>query len=525
MRNKILLAILMAFSSPALYAQTIDWAKDIAPILYEHCVKCHRDGGIGGFSLIGYGNAFSKRYSIQYYTETRQMPPWKPDPSYRRFTHENRLTDTEIQTIKQWVNADGPAGDLAQAPAPPVFSGASNVGTPDHVLTTPLFTVTATEDEYRCFVIPNGLNQTAYLRGLEAIPGNHEVVHHILIYEDTTGQAEVLDNQTPEPGYVNFGGPGVNGARLVGAWVPGAQTTLVPPFMGVKLTPGADLIVQMHYPQGVNGLSDMTTLNFFFTPSNSGIREIQLAPLINHTFFSLENYPLNIPANTVKTYHAKFKTPFTGSVVSVAPHMHLIGRDMVCFAVTPQNDTIPMIRINDWDFHWQGAYYFQKVQKVPAQSTLHAYATYDNTVNNPFQPNDPPQLVVQGEATTDEMMLVYFAYMIYQPGDENIVLDSTLFTSAVPFVPEQTSATTISIFPNPATDRVTFEYELSQAVDIQSVITDLNGRPVKIFAEKNDLEPGIYRESAGLQELPPGLYFVQVRTSAGQVLSAKFVKN
>ncbi|MBK8192820.1 MAG: hypothetical protein IPK76_06340 [Lewinellaceae bacterium] len=219
--NKILLLLAFTAFTSVISAQTVNWATDIAPILYEHCVKCHRDGGIGGFSLISYGNAFSKRYSIQYYTENRIMPPWKPDPSYRRYTHENFLSDTEIQTIKDWVNADGPAGDLSAAPPAPVFSGASNVGTPDHVLTTPLYTVTATEDEYRCFVIPNGLNQTAYLRGLEAIPGNHEVVHHILIYEDTTGQAKVLDNQTPEPGYVNFGGPGVSGARLVGAWVPG----------------------------------------------------------------------------------------------------------------------------------------------------------------------------------------------------------------------------------------------------------------------------------------------------------------
>lgn len=525
MKNKTLLFIFLTALPLASKAQAVNWAQDIAPILYDHCVKCHRDGGIGGFSLVGYGNAFSNRYSIQYYTEIRKMPPWKPDPSYRRYTHENRLTDTEIQTIKQWVETDGQPGDLSQAPAPPVFSGSSNVGTPDHILTTPLYTVTATEDEYRCFVIPNGLNQVEYLRGLEAIPSNHEVVHHILIYEDTTGQAKILDNQTPEPGYVNFGGPGVNGARLVGAWVPGAQTTLVPPFMGVKLTPGADLIVQMHYPKGVTGLSDMTTLNFFFTPTNQGIREIQLAPLINHTFFSLENYPLNIPANTVKTYHAKFKTPFNGSLVSVAPHMHLIGRNMVCFAVTPQNDTIPLIRINDWDFHWQGSYYLQKVQKVPAQSTLHAYATYDNTVNNPFQPNDPPQLVVQGEATTDEMMLVYFAYMGYQPGDENIVLDSTLLTTSATYLEAGKNAGSVEVYPNPAADEVTFEYEIPEKTDIQTSIFDLNGRPVKLFAEKKDLEPGIYREMTGLDNLPPGLYFVRVQSSDGAVMSAKFVKN
>ncbi|MBK8192819.1 MAG: T9SS type A sorting domain-containing protein [Lewinellaceae bacterium] len=294
--------------------------------------------------------------------------------------------------------------------------------------------------------------------------------------------------------------------------------------MGVKLTPGADLIVQMHYPKGVTGLSDMTTLNFFFTPSSQGIREIQLAPLLNHTFLSLENFPLNIPANTVKTYHAKFKTPLNGSVISVAPHMHLIGRNIVSFAVTPQNDTIPLIRINEWDFHWQGAYYFQKLQKIPAQSTLHAYATYDNTLDNPNQPSDPPQLVTQGEATTDEMMLVYFAFTAYQPGDEDIVLDSTLLTTAVPFVGQPDAAAMLSVFPNPANDRATIEVDLASMTDIQISISDMRGRTVRQFAEKRDLAPGIFRESADLTGIPPGVYVVKAHSTDGSIMTAKIVK-
>lgn len=527
MQNKtfLLVALLLPVFSTTANTQTVDWATDVAPILYENCVKCHRDGGIGHFSLIGYGNAYANRFPVMAATQIRKMPPWKPDPEYRRFAHERRLTDDQIQTIKDWVLADAPPGDLNLAPPDPVFIPGSDVGTPDHVLTTPLYTVTATEDEYRCFVIPNGLNQTAFLRGLEAIPGNHEAVHHILIYEDTTGQAQTLDAQTPEPGYVNFGGPGVNGARLVGAWVPGTRTTLVPPFMGVKLTPGADLIVQMHYPKGVTGMSDMTTLNFFFTPTNQNIREIHLAPLINHTFFSLENWPLWIPANTVKTYHATYKTPVAGSGISVAPHMHLIGRNIVCFAVTPQGDTISLIRINDWDFHWQGSYYFQKVQNIPAQSTLHAYATYDNTVNNPFQPNNPPQLVAQGEATTDEMMLVYFAYMAYQPGDENIVIDSSLLSTAVPFVPDQGVVASLNVFPNPASGQATLEYELLESSDVQVNIADLNGRVLKTFAEKHDVTPGIYRENVEMGDLAPGVYFVKIQTPGGGVRVTKVIKS
>lgn len=525
MRHKYLLLFLLpAFPLHHVVAQSINWATDVAPILYDHCVQCHRDGGLGGFSLIGYDNALSYSASIQDATAAKRMPPWKADPNYRHYAHENRLTDSEIQVIQSWVQSGMAIGDLSQAPPMPVFTEGSNVGVPDHVLLTPLYTVTATEDEYRCFVIPSGLTQDAFLRGLEAIPGNHMAVHHILIYQDITGGAKALDDSTPEPGYVSFGGPGVSGANLVGAWVPGGPTPLTPPNMGVKLKANADLVVQMHYPKGVTGLTDQTTLNFFFTPTTQGIREISLAPVLNHTPFSLENGPLNIPANTVKTYHAKYKIPAAASVLSVAPHMHLIGRSMIAFAVTPQNDTIRLINIPAWDFHWQGAYFFQKVQKIPAQSMLHAYATYDNTTNNPFQPSDPPQLVTQGEATTDEMMLVYFAYMGYKPNDENIVLDSTLLISATPAEPLTNSVSTLSVYPNPSFGGAILEYEITEPTDLRTTLTDVNGRLLRVLSEKQGLVPGLYQESVAVDDLPAGLYFIRLQAANGGVLMDKLVK-
>lgn len=524
LKHPLFVLLLMA-SSFAVEAQSINWASDIAPILYENCVKCHRNGGIGHFSLIGYPNAFTNRNKIKYQTAERLMPPWKPDPDYRQYAHENRLSEAEIQRIGAWVDAGAPSGDLSQAPANPVFNNDSEVGIPDHFLMTPYYTVTATDDEYRCFVLPNGLSQVSFLRGLEAIPGNHEVVHHILIYEDTTGQAEILDNQTPnEPGYVSFGGTGVNSARLVGAWVPGAQTTLVPPSMGVKLTPGADLIVQMHYPKGVTGASDQTRLNFFFTPSNQGIRELKLAPILNHTPLSLENGPLNIPPNEIKTYHAKFTLPANVSVVSVGPHMHLIGRNIVCYGVTLQNDTIPLIRINDWDFHWQGGYFFQQVQKLPLGTKLHAYATYDNTENNPHQPSIPPQTVTQGEATTDEMMLVYFAYMLYQPGDEHILLDSTLLSSKLPYVPENQEPGSLTIFPNPANDFVEIQFDLAESADCRISIIASNGQIVHSYPIRKNTAAGFCREHLDLSKLPQGAYSVELKTSGREWFSGRFVK-
>ncbi|MBL7802262.1 MAG: sterol desaturase family protein [Saprospiraceae bacterium] len=514
--------VLFLLALPGLSAQSINWATDIAPLLYDHCVKCHRDGGIAGFSLIGYDNAVNYKEAIADATAAKRMPPWKADPDYRRFAHENTLTDAEIQRIQDWVATGAPSGNLAAAPPDPVFTVGSEIGMPDHILQTPFYTITSPVDEYRCFVVPNGLAQTAFLRGMEVIPSDHQAIHHVLVFEDTTGQAKLNDLATPEPGYAQFGGIGVQGARLVGAWVPGSRNTLLPPFMGMKLTPGADLVLQIHYPGNAQGLTANATVNLFFTPTNQGIREVSIAPFINHFPPSLSDYPLSIPPNQVKTYHAQFTVPTNASLIGIGPHMHLIGQSIECFARTLQGDTIPLIRIPDWDFHWQGSYLFQQVQKMPIGAKVHAYAVYDNTLNNDQNPSDPPQWVNQGEATTDEMMLIYFTYMLYQPGDENIVLDSTLLSSGTAAPDPRLGALRVS--PNPASERIQVQFDLLEAADFQASILDLNGRTLKIFALQSDAAPGAQQLEAMIGDLMPGHYLVQIQAAGGTPRVARFVK-
>jgi mono/diheme cytochrome c family protein len=521
--NSLSIAFITLLQTLQTNAQSMNWATDIAPILYEHCVGCHRDGGIGHFSLLGYDNAITRRDEIAAATIARKMPPWKADPNYRQFAHENRLTDTEIQKIQAWVNANAPAGDLNLAPAEPVFTEESSIGTPDNVLETPLYTMTAAQDEYRCFVIPSNVSAVEYLRGIEIIPSNHEAIHHVLIYEDTTGQAQALDAQTPEIGYVSFGSSGVQGARLLGGWAPGARIKLSPPNMGFKLNPNADLVVQIHYPAGTAGIMSSAKLNLFYTPTNVGIRSLYSAPILNHSPFSLENFPLQIPANTVKTYHAKYTTMQKGSFLTVAPHMHLIGQSMTVFATLPNGDTLKLIRINDWDFHWQGSYTFQKVQVLPAGTTLHAFAQYDNTSNNEQNPSNPPQNVTYGEATTDEMLVVYFTFMGFQTGDENLVLDSTLLSSNLPFIPENEAFSQLKINPNPAHKQIEISYKVLNKTDLEINLTDINGRVFRFLGLKKDINPGIYREILSIGDLPDGLYFLQIKGKNG-IISQKFVK-
>jgi hypothetical protein len=238
----------------------------------------------------------------------------------------------------------------------------------------------------------------------------------------------------------------------------------------------------------------------------------------------LQNGPLFIPANTSKTFHAKFNTPFNGSLISVAPHMHLIGRNITSYGVTPQGDTIPFIRINDWDFHWQGGYTFQHVQRIPSGTVLHAYATYDNTTDNPHQPSDPPQDVANGEATTDEMMLVYFAYMAYQAGDENILLDSTLLSTSVTQLAANEMVGSIQAFPNPVQQWLEVQFVLAEKTNVRIHIVDQNGKMLQIMNEQKDLTAGTHRQQMDVSALPPGTYFLEIQSANAGVAGCKFVK-
>lgn len=442
-------------------AQTPTWSDDVACIIYSHCATCHHDGGAGHFSLMDYTDAVQNASDMAYVTQQRIMPPWPPDPTYRTLAHERVLSQDEIDIIAAWVNGGAPEGIPGNAPPPPVFTSAWDIAQPDITAVMDEYAIpTSSDDIYRSFVLPINNPTDSYIKRFEVVPGNREVVHHVLVYQDTTGQGQVLDALDPAPGYDSFGGVGVEDAKLVGLWVPGASTYTTPQGMGIKLLAGADLIIQVHYPQGSNGEVDSTRINLELDPSPF-IRNMAIDPILEH-FFTLTDGPLVIPADQVKTFHNQYTIPIPATITAIGPHGHLLCQQMKSFAVTPTNDTIPLIDIPEWDFHWQGLYEFRKPIHLPSGTVLHGEATYDNTTNNPENPNDPPQLVTLGEATTDEMMLFYFGWTYGFPVDTNIVVDNSLHPAhhdncVFDFnigVGEVLVGEAVSVWPNPAHDQL-----------------------------------------------------------------------
>ena len=523
MKRILLLCNMALVLSLTATAQTITWSEHVAPIVFNHCTSCHRPGEIAPFSLTNYDEAYNWANMMQYVTEIRYMPPWKADPDYGvEYLGENYLTEDEIATIKAWVDGGAPQGDPALQPPLPVFPSGSQVGTPDLVLSFSQAHVHKGSgyDEYRYFVLPTGLTENKNLVALEMRPGNTKIVHHALFWADTSGVAASLDAQTPEYGFVGGQGQGGGQANFgpqLPTYVPGAKPNVYNNGMAQRVFAGSDLVMQVHYAPTPIDESDSSTVNLFFAdePITRFVRShIMLPP-------SLVNGPFVIAPNTVKEFHGVFKLPLNVSLLGVMPHCHLLGKNWRVFAVTPQNDTIPLIHIENWDFNWQGTYHFRKLKVLPKDSEIHAFATYDNTSDNPFNPNFPPQTVTWGEGTADEMYYLPLLWLPYQAGDENIDLGgSTTSTEDGLFHFNQTRLYPVA--PNPANGVVKLGYTLMEAGTTSLEIYDMQGRVVSTLQPARLTLAGEHILQWDTSVLPAGIYFVTLKAN-GTIQTQKVV--
>jgi len=503
------------------WAQVPVWSQDIAPILYNHCTSCHHSGGIAPFSLIGYTNAVSFSTPMRADVISKKMPPWPPDPNYAHLAHERVLSASEINKIVQWIDGGTPSGDMSLAPPDPVYSTAGTLpGTPDLVLTIPTYTSTATTgDIYQCFAIPSGLTADRYITAFEALPGNASIVHHVLVYADTTGVCAGLDAASAGPGYPNFGGVGSSSASLIGAWVPGTAPMTYPNGFGVRIPSRSDIVLQIHYPAGTTGLRDSTQVRFYFSRAST-IRDVYIAPVLNHS--SNIDSTLFIPANTVKRFSENLYAPIDFSLLGVAPHMHLLGKKIKVYSVNTAGDTNKIIDVPKWDFHWQGFYSLPRIRKVTVASHIRAEAEFDNTTANPENPSSPPRDVSLGEGTRDEMMLVYFIFTAYQPGDENIVIDSGLLSVPKDFMKYYRGNQILAMSPNPAQSDLLLKCYLEESSEIQVTLIDAVGKLVETLYVPEQMSAGYHALKLKLGAVAPGTYTLRLQCK-GQVLSSTLV--
>ncbi len=386
--------------------------KDVAPILWKNCAGCHRPGEVGPFSLLTYQDAAKRADFLKDVTESRQMPPWKPEPGFGSFHDERRLSDAEIKTIAEWSKAGAPEGDPKDLPSPPQFPEGWQLGTPDLILKpTEAYKILADgPDVYRCFVIPIPIDTDKTVAAIEFRPGNRKVVHHALLYLDSTGAARRKDASDPGPGYLSFGGPGIVPTGGLGGWAPGAVPRMLPDGIGKMLRKGSDLVLQVHYHPDGKPESDQSVVGIHFTktPARTIVGGI-----------AVRSRNLDIPAGEGR-HHVTARSaplPADAKAIGIAPHMHYIGKEMKVVAELPDGKTTPLIWIKDWDFNWQGQYQYQTPVPLPKGTVIKLDAYYDNTADNPRNPSDPPKRVGWGEQTTDEMCLLGVQVITDKPAD------------------------------------------------------------------------------------------------------------
>jgi Secretion system C-terminal sorting domain len=460
-------------------AQTPTFAEHIAPIVYNNCTNCHRQGEVGPMAFTNYDQVKSWGRMIKYVTQIKYMPPWSPDPNYRHFVGERALSDKQIQQIADWVDGGMPRGNTALEPRTPIFPSGSQVGTPDLVLTmSDTYRIAGTgRDDYRNFVLPTNLTQNKIVRAVEFRPGNNKMVHHVRLAYETAGAARAKDIQSPDTlGYDGFGGFNVPVGGSFDTWTPGKNVLQFPENIGHTLPANADILLQVHYAPTSVATSDRSSVNLFFknTPTLRPVKSFGML----HLHLQSGPQSFRIPADSIKKFYAKRTTTVDMSVMSIYPHAHLLCRNWEAYAVTPTGDTIRLIKIDDWNYKWQGDYTLPKLMKIPRGSTVHAYSTYDNTVNNPLNPNNPPQLVTLGESTLEEMFVFGFTYIDYQTGDENISLASNVNT-ATEGLPFERNSRLYPVYPNPMSRDFSVGFYLDRFTKVNLSIYDLSGRLVK----------------------------------------------
>lgn len=401
---------------PVAFAQGPTYSKEVSRILQAKCEICHREGDVAPFALNGYDSAVAWAADIQRTLEAGTMPPWKPVQGYGNFRDSYALTDDEKQTILSWIANGMDQGDPSDLPDPVVRGGEWALGTPDLVLQpAAAYTPPRGKDIYRCFVLPEtGFDRVTYLSAVDVLPGNRQIVHHVLVYVDTTGAAAKLDGQDGDPGYTCFGGPGIpvdysnifaslDALSGIAGWAPGQRTHFLPDGIGLRIPANGRLVMQVHYyPIGRTG-PDQTSLGLYLAKSDIKKRLYQV-PVVNMDF--------KIPPDSIKDFTTYFPgeripLPLSAKAISIYPHMHLLGRKIKVDLLQPDGKEVPMVYENDWNFNWQGAYTYEEPLTVPFGSRVRLTCSFDNTRNNPKNPNDPLVTVGWGERTTDEMCVAF----------------------------------------------------------------------------------------------------------------------
>lgn len=372
---------------------TISYAKEIVPILRERCMGCHRPRDIAPWSMDSYEVVKGWSRMMREVIATKRMPPWHADPQIGRFEHERRLTSAEEQKLVHWIDAGAPRGNEGDPlkESPPAAAEEWPLGKPDMVIDVPRQAIPALGNvDYRYVKVPVQVDGDKWVRAVQLKPSNRAAMHHGFVFVEYPA---------------GFKGQQPNWAKGVGSffayYVPGTRPEPLPENSGQFLPKGAVIEFQLHYIAIGTDTVDEPQLALYFhkTP-----------PKLEHVVASAYNGKISIPPHAA---HHPEKAEATlkdeAMLYSLLPHMHYRGSQFRFTAHYPDGRDEALLSVPNYVFNWQTQYHLKEPRKLPAGTRIKVEAVFDNSKDNPFNPN-PAAPVGWGTRTVDEMMIGYYMY-------------------------------------------------------------------------------------------------------------------
>jgi len=373
----------------------VTYHNRISRIVQANCLTCHREGGVGPFALATMADMVAHKGMIKKVIEKGTMPPWhaaKPADGPSPFVNDRSLSVADKADLLRWFESGAPAGDEKDAPLPRTFPKEWVIGTPDLIVELPkAIPVKATGTMgYQVVNVETNLEEDKWVSAVEVQPTAREVVHHVLVFSLPPVKKGVIDFS-----------PRGEAQGYFAAYVPGNNAQIFPDGFARKLPKGSRIRFQIHYTPNGTATTDRTRFGMKFA-AEPPKHEIHVLSLANPKF--------QIPpgANNHKDM-AQLRIPVDAVILAYSPHMHVRGKACRFELETPTGAKTTLLDVPHYDFNWQLQYKLAEPLKVSKGTTVRFIAWYDNSENNPANPN-PKATVKWGPQTYDEMLLGYIEY-------------------------------------------------------------------------------------------------------------------
>ena len=409
-------------------ATQVTFNRDIAPIVFRSCSTCHRPGEAAPFSLLNYEDAKKHAHQIADVTRDKSMPPWLPEPQKLKFADEMRLTAGEIDLIQKWVQQGAVEGNPSDLPPMPRFVEGWRLGQPDMILKAPkpLVLPPTGIDTYWNFIFRVPITETRWVKAIEIRPGDKRYIHHanLLVDRDETSR-----RREAEPG-AGFGGMEIriesqafDPAGHMLFWKPGTVPYIEPDGMALRLDKGTDLVLNTHMQPSGKPEIIQPSLGLYFTskPATQFPMLLQLE----------DDSKLDIPAGQSKfVVTDDFILPVDVDLLAIYPHAHYLGKDIQAWATLPDGSRKTLLHIPRWNLNWQAVYRYAEQVLLPKGTKISLQYIYDNSADNPLNPNSPPVRVRAGNRSSDEMCHLWLQVLPvdFDParGDPRMLLQAAL---------------------------------------------------------------------------------------------------